>query len=127
MSNQSGLSAVELLITLFIAATFLMAGYLLWGFTQQGSVQANQATIASNIAYDYARRYKVTSGTCAVTPAPVTNVAPDNSNGLPNATIKVEASCPAPLDTLSIVKIKSTVSYGNVSDPKKVTHVLYAN
>ena len=126
MSNQSGLSAVELLITLFIAATFLMAGYLLWGFTQQGSAQANQTTIASNIAYDYARRYKVATGACNVTPTPPTNATPDNANGLPNATITVTASCPPPLDTLPIVKITSTVSYG--SAPKKsVTHVLYAN
>jgi hypothetical protein len=125
MSNQSGLSAVELLITLFIAATFLMAGYLLWGFTQQGSVQANQAAIASNIAYDYARRYKATG--CTLVPTPPTNATPDNAKGLPNATITVAASCAAPLNDLSIVKITSTVSYGNVSNPQKVTHVLYAN
>ena len=128
---QDGLSAVELLITLFIAAMFLMAGYLLWGFTVQGSAEASQSSIASNIAYDYAKQYRVTSGctdtvsTPVVTPALVTNIVPSTTAGIPNPKITVTASCPQTLNNLNMVKITSTVSYGN---PRKtVSHVVYAN
>jgi len=129
---QDGLSAVELLITLFIAAMFLMAGYLLWGFTVQGSAEASQSSIASNIAYDYAKQYRVTSGctdtvpTPVVTPALVTDIVPSTTAGIPNPKITVTASCPQTLNNLNMVKITSTVSYG--SDPRKtVSHVVYAN
>ena len=128
---QDGLSAVELLITLFIAAMFLMAGYLLWGFTVQGSAEASQSSIASNIAYDYAKQYRVTSGctdtvpTPVVIPALVTDIVPSTTAGIPNPKVTVTASCPQPLNNLNMVKITSTVSYGN---PRKtVSHVVYAN
>lgn len=131
-TSEAGLSAVELLITLFIAAMFLMAGYLLWAFTLQGSAEASQSSIASNVAYDYAKRYRVTTGCMnavsppVVTPTPVTNGTLTTA-GLPNPkTITVTATCSQALWNLKIVKITSTVSYGN-NPVKTVSHSVYAN
>ena len=139
-TSEAGLSAVELLITLFIAAMFLMAGYLLWGFTVQGSAEASQSSIASNIAYDYAKQYRVTTGcknatttpsapavtTPVVTPALVTNVTPTNSAGIPNPKVTVTATCTQALYDLKMVLITSTVTYGN-NPVKTVSHAVYAN
>lgn len=132
ITSESGLSAVELLITLFIAAIFLMAGYLLWGFTVQGSAEASQSSIASNIAYDYAKQYRVTTGcssstpTPVVTPALVTNATPTNAAGIPNPKISVTATCSQALYDLKMVLITSTVTYGN-NPVKTVSHAVYAN
>jgi len=140
-TSEAGLSAVELLITLFIAAMFLMAGYLLWGFTVQGSAEASQSAIASNIAYDYAKQYRVTTGcknavaspyaaavtTPVVTPALPSPATPlSNIAGIPNPKITVTATCTQALYDLSIVLITSTVTYGN-NPVKTVSHAVYAN
>ena len=139
-TSEAGLSAVELLITLFIAAMFLMAGYLLWGFTVQGSAEASQSAIASNIAYDYAKQYRVTTGcknavaspyaaavtTPIVTPSLVTNATPTNATGIPNPKVTVTATCTQALYDLKMVLITSTVTYGN-NPVKIVSHAVYAN
>lgn len=51
--RQQGFSAIELLITLFIAAVFLSAGYQLWGYVNKAGEESDQFAKASNISYDY--------------------------------------------------------------------------
>lgn len=56
--KQSGFSAVELLITLFVAVMFLIAGYQLYSFAFSRSVAAGQDARASDLAYDLLQAYK---------------------------------------------------------------------
>jgi Tfp pilus assembly protein PilV len=55
-SVVAGFSTVELLITLFVAAVFLAAGYQLYLVTVRDSGDVRQRARASAIAYDYLRR-----------------------------------------------------------------------
>src|SRR3990167_9564140 len=124
--KQAGFSAVELLITLFIAAIFLLAGYQLWGYVQRAGAEADQLAKASNIAYDYLRREANKPITTCSSSTPVNNVSvPAGEMGdLPaNTTITVVVSCPAGLN--NIKRVQSTVRYG--SEPKEVVHAIYAS
>lgn len=124
--KQAGFSAVELLITLFIAAIFLLAGYQLWGYVQRAGAEADQLAKASNIAYDYLRREANKSVTTCASSTPINNVAvPAAERGdLPaNTTITVVISCPPNVNNMK--KVESTVRYG--SEPKKVVHAIYAS
>lgn len=121
---QSGFSAVELLITLFIAAAFISTGYQLYSVIIQNSESAREKAKASNIAYDNLRRYAPqATGPCStVTPSP-TPAIPSGSN-LPNASISVTITCPYGT-SLGLSKITSTVTYGNPQE--SVTHALFVN
>jgi len=123
-AGQSGFSAVELLITLFIAAAFVATGYQLYSIVTQNGESAREKAKASNIAYDNLRRYspQATSPCSAVTASPTPTI-PSDSN-LPNASISVVLSCPYGTST-SITKVTATVTYGNPQE--SVVHVLFVN
>lgn len=121
-TQQQGFSAIELLITLFIAALFLLAGNLIWSYTQRSGADAYQFSIASNIGYDYLRRYDATTA-CDTTP--IDEPIDEATAGIPNAKITVTVTCPLSIGG-GLVKIKSTVTY-SANPTKTVTQVVYAN
>jgi len=123
-SRQAGFSAVELLITLFIAAAFVATGYQLYSVVIQNGESAREKAKASNIAYDNLRRYspQATSPCSAVTPSP-TPAIPSGSN-LPNGAISVVISCPYGTSS-GLSKVTATVTYGNPQE--SVVHVLFVN
>lgn len=126
MRTQSGFSAVELLVTLFIAAAFLLAGYQLYTTIVRDSGDARQRTRASNIAYDYLRRYAASASTpltCSPS-TPVYNTPLDPvPDGLGMAVVTVQISCPN-LSTLNrLKKIQATVRY--TADGEEVQHAIY--
>lgn len=122
---QSGFSAVELLITLFIAFLFVMMGYQLYGVAIRNSADARNQATASNIAYKYLRQYSAlaVNGTC---PAPLTSPPTNTSISaeMSNAFLTVTASCPQPtaIPDLKLVTVK--VTYGNPQ--QGVSHAIYA-
>lgn len=108
--DQAGFTAVELLITLFIAASFLIAGYQLFDVVIRDGADTRAESRASNVAYDYLRRYSdaatspCTNFTPAVTP-------PGTVEGLSNVSVSVIISCPRP-DSPTLSKVESVVAYG---------------
>ena len=122
MKNQSGFSAVELLITLFIAATFIAAGYQLYSVITANSSEARRQARASNIAYDYLRRYQTqaTAPCTNVLPNPTPTI-PSNSN-LPSPSITASITCPYGLGT-PVTKINVSVKYGNPQ--VEVAHAIF--
>lgn len=122
--KQEGFSAVELLITLFIAATFIAAGYQLFSAITKVSSEARQQAKASNIAYDYLRRYseQVVNPCAVVAPSPAPTI-PSGSN-LPNPSITASITCPYGLST-PIAKVEVTVTYGNPQT--EVKHAVFIN
>lgn len=125
---QAGFSAVELLITIFIAALFIGAGYQLYiAITRNGSDARNQ-TAASNLAYSYIRQYSARA-TNPCTPIPNTTLAPTIPSGAPytalvSPTITADISCPyATPSGTSLLTV--TVTYGPTSPQKQVQHALY--
>lgn len=119
--DQLGFSAVELLITLFVAVAFIGTGYQLYSIIINDGGAARMRARASNIAYDNLRRYasQATSPCTTFTPTPTPNI-PANS-GLSSAAISVVPTCPYGSSTTT--KIQVTVTYG--TPQQGVVHALY--
>lgn len=119
---QKGFSAVELLITLFIAATFVAAGYQLYSVVIKNGGEAKARAKASNIAYENLRRYSQDAVTpCAnVTPTPTPTV-PSNS-GLSNTVLTVTINCPYGVGA-PVTKVNVSLKYG--SPQQEVVHAIY--
>jgi Tfp pilus assembly protein PilV len=91
--KQSGFSAVELLITLFIGVIFFIAGFQLYATIIKNGGDARMQSSANNVAADYLQRYE-SSATSPCTPQnPLTGSAVSGS-GLTSATVTVTITCP---------------------------------
>jgi len=121
---QAGFSAVELLITLFIAVAFITTAYQLYSVVIQNGGDARSKAIANNIAYDNLRRYapQATNPCSNVTPSPAPTI-PANS-GLEQGAITVTITCPYGT-SLWLSQVKVTVTYG--MPQKEVVHALFVN
>lgn len=120
-NTEAGFSAVELLITLFIAAAFLAAGYQVYAVITQDSGAARQQARANNVAYEYLSRHGATVPASCVASTPVDNTE-ITVNGLSNVRVTVRNTCDTGITSLT--KVTTTVRYG--SPEKEVTHVLLA-
>lgn len=124
LTMQSGFSAVELLITLFIAAAFAATGYQLYSIILTDSGAARTRASASNIAYTALRRHSPQAkNPCATVTASPTPTIPAGS-GLSNASIAVTITCPFGTSS-GTSKITATVTYG--SPAEVVQHALYVS
>jgi len=127
---QQGFSAVELLITLFIAALFIIGANQLYIYVITNGEDANQRTRASNIGYQYLQSKKpAVAQMCPNASPPVQTFSNVPVSGLTNVTIIVTASCPYTSTATSqdplrnITKVTVVTRYG--SDSKEVTHAIY--
>ncbi len=121
IARQTGFSAVELLITLFIATAFIATGYQLYSIIIKGGGDARMQAKASNIAYDNLRRYapQATNPCSVFTPTPTPSVP---AGSLPNATITISVTCPYGT-AVSVTKVQVSVTYG--TPQQEVDHALY--
>lgn len=109
-SVEDGFTAVELLITLFVAALFLFAGYQLFNVVlASGNTTRSQST-ASTTANAYLQQYADSiPATCAAS-TPLSNSS-ITVTGLANPRVTVAITCPvAAAPKLS--KISVTLTYG---------------
>lgn len=111
LNKQTGFTAVELLITLFVAAAFLVSGYQLYNLVIKDGGQTRAQARASNVAYDYMRRYSTVAANPCINSTPV-NGEDLTVTGLSAVTVNVEISCPYDNAT-SVSKIEVTVLYNN--------------
>jgi prepilin-type N-terminal cleavage/methylation domain-containing protein len=111
ISKESGFTAVELLITLFVAAAFLVAGYQLYNVVLKDGGQTRAQSRASNVAYDYMRRYSASATTPCTSSDPLSE-APITVAGLGSTTVTVALDCPYASVT-TITKVTVTVLYNN--------------
>lgn len=121
----AGFTAVELLITLFVAAAFLIAGYQLFNvvISDGGTTRAESA--AGNVAYDYLRRYSDSATNPCAPATPVTG-QPVAINGFDelDATISVVITCPQS-DAVTTSKVEATLTYGAGADAKTVKYATF--
>lgn len=108
--RQSGFTAVELLITLFVAATFLIAAYELFNLVIKDGGATRSESRATNIAYDYLRRYAASAPTIPCTASHPLSNSPLSVDGLVNVTIDVTVSC-LPNASTSLSKVEVAVTY----------------
>lgn len=121
--NQEGFTAVELLVTLFVAAAFLIASYQLFSFVIRDGGETRSESKAASIAYDYLQRYSPTVTTPCSDSTPL-SASPITVDTLVAASVTVRISCPnGSLTTLS--KVEATVTYNNPA--KTVRYATYVN
>jgi len=107
--KQSGFTAVELLITLFVAAAFLIAAYQLFNLVVKDGGATRAQSRAANIAYDYLRQYSDSATTIPCTASTPFNGAV-SVDGLTNVNIEVDVTClPDAITSLSQVTV--TITY----------------
>jgi len=123
VKKQSGFSAVELLITLFIAAAFLISGYQLYALVIKDGGDARKQANASGASNDYLQQYKASATNPCTVQTPLTNQSV-TVNGLSNATVSVAISCPYTAAT-SVSKILVTLNYGNPQ--QTITNATYVS
>ncbi|NTW62164.1 prepilin-type N-terminal cleavage/methylation domain-containing protein [Candidatus Saccharibacteria bacterium] len=110
-TKQSGFSAVELLITLFVAAAFLMAGYQLYSMVVKDGGEARKQSIAYGKTRETLQSFKVSPpNPCSV--AALQAETPTTVTGLSNVTIAVDRYCPFGTSS-QISRIQVTLKYGN--------------
>jgi Tfp pilus assembly protein PilE len=113
-NRQSGFTAVELLITLFVAAAFLIASYQLFNLVIKDGGATRAQSRAANVAYDYLRQYAASATTIPCTASSPLNDAPLSVDGLTDVTISVTVSClPDAIGSLS--KVEADITYNNPS------------
>ena len=122
LKKQSGFTAVELLVTLFVAAAFLIASYQLFNLVVKDGGATRSQSRAANIAYDYLRRYSATSTTfpCTVS-SPLSNKAL-SVDGLADVKISVTVSC-LPNASSSLSKVEVAITYNN--PPQTIKYATY--
>lgn len=120
--GEAGFSAVELLITLFIAAVFVAGGYQLYSVVIQNGGEARARAKASNIAYENLRKYspQATSPCSVVTPSPAPSM-PANS-GLSNTILSVTFSCPYGTSS-AVTKVSVSLRYN--TPQQEVVHAIF--
>lgn len=120
--KKSGFTIAELLISLFIAAGFLTAGYQLYTVVIKDGGAARAEARANNVAYEYMRRYASTVTTPCVASTPLNNSA-ITVTSLTAVTVTVAITCPYAATT-SVSEITVTVFYD--TPQQKVVYATYA-
>lgn len=111
MSLSNGFSAVELLVTLFVASAFLVVGYQLYSLIINDGGDSRSKSVASNISYGYLQNYKTATTTPCTVQTPLTD-SPITVDGLADVLVTVTISCPYTKNT-SISKINVILKYNN--------------
>lgn len=109
-NKQLGFSAIELMITLFIAVSFFTTGFQIYSLITTDGDETRSRNRANNIVYDYLQRYKPDPAVACVAAQPVNNQAVTATN-LTNVTVSITISCPV-VNGVSQTKETATVSYG---------------
>lgn len=123
-SKEDGFSAVELLITLFIAVAFIASAYQLYTVILNDSGDTRKQSYASNVAYQAIRQYSpaATSECTGFSPTPLATMPVDNE--LTNSEITAVFTCPFGLGAATS-KLTVTVKYD--TPQKEVVHAIYVN
>lgn len=127
-NSTKGFSAIELLVTLFIAMLFLSMGYTLYGTIVASSSQNRHRAQADNIAFEYLRRYEATVTNPCVVATPVNGVTVTSSSAVDLASPKVTVNVTCPNSTVtSLALVKVTVTYKEGGSQQNVYHEVFAS
>ncbi len=121
--STQGFTAVELLVTLFVAAAFLIAGYQLFNVVMRDGGETRAQAAAANTAYAYLRQYS-DSATNPCTPlAPLTD-EPITVESLQKVTLTITIEC-IQSDAPSLSKITAIIKYN--TPQKTLTYSTYVD
>lgn len=109
--HSAGFTAVELLVTLFVAAAFLIAGYQLFNVVIKDGGDTRAQSAAANVAYNYIRQYSDSATNPCAPSSPLTNQS-ISVNSLTNVTVTVTIQC-TQSDASSVSRVEAVVNYNN--------------
>lgn len=119
--DESGFSAVELLVTLLIAAVFLFAGYQMYTQVTRDGSDSSRSAILSNILSERLRASAAAQPVTCVASGPATQT--QTVTGVGSVTYSTTVSCPsAVLTSMKFIRVDATYSTN-----KKVSHAIYSN
>ena len=126
--TERGFTAVELLITLFIASIFLLAGYQLYSQLGESGQNAKRISTISSLVYDQlsnAHQYVAATGCTPNTSIPALN---PTVAGFTSVQITTAVTCPFSTTgggaaNVSLITVKATYSYGG--NTETLTHAQY--
>ncbi|HMQ96107.1 MAG TPA: prepilin-type N-terminal cleavage/methylation domain-containing protein [Candidatus Saccharibacteria bacterium] len=124
--QQIGFTAVEVLITLFIAVLFIAGAYQVYGIVLNNSTESREQAIASNYAYQALRQYadQTVNNCTASGPVNANSLLPSSNSGLASPQLRVVISCPYGTTT-TLKRITAYVEYKNSSGAtEKVSHAI---
>lgn len=123
-TRQTGFSAVELLITIFIAATFVFMGYQLYGVITQNNQEVSDLSVASNSAQSATQKLvhnKDSYGAdCTALATNNTETSTGSFDQYPTE-ITVTLTCPNATELPNLRRVSATATYKGTS----ATHALY--
>ncbi|MCB9820125.1 hypothetical protein H6796_02390 [Candidatus Nomurabacteria bacterium] len=126
---KKGLTTVELLVTLFIASAFILAGHQLYTQVLLRGTESNRMANASMAAYKYMRKYqndvKTTKSICS--PETLVSNQPVSDSDLPDGKLTVTVKCPMTAASISDIHlVTSTITYKKSSSgTESVSHAGY--
>lgn len=110
-TRKAGFTAVELLITLFVAFALLMSGYLLSSIVVNESGEMRAALRATAAARKYANQYQPAVGTSCVAATPLDN-QPVTVSGIADVRVTVTVTCPNSA-VPNVSRVLSSVHYND--------------
>lgn len=123
IDTQAGFSAVELLISMFVAVAFIGAGYQLYAVIVKDGSDARDQARASAIAYENLRTYSSQATALCTVISPSSPVIPSTGpTGLQSASMEIRLTCPYGTSDPT-TKVSVRVLYGNPQ--KEVTHATF--
>lgn len=108
-SSAKGFTTAELLVTLFVAAMFFMAGTQLYNAVIKDGGDSRAESKASNVAYEYLRRYSDSAPSPCAASSPL-QAQPIHVDTLTDVNATVSYSCPNQ-DIASLTKVDVTIKY----------------
>lgn len=126
---NNGFTAVELLITLFVASIFLFTGYQLYAQVIRDGQEAANLSEMSNVTYERllseaASASQLVSGACTTEPAPTTSQS--NVPGIGTVTYTTTITCPrgtAAAADLFLIKVRA--AYTHNGSQQVLEHATY--
>lgn len=122
-SSQDGFTAVELLITLVVAALFLFAGYQLYNVILSSGTSARNQALAGSTAHNYIQQYSDAINAPCSAETPLTN-SPITVDGLAEPKVTVAITCPV-ANAPNLSKISVTISFGIGDEATSLTRVAF--
>ena len=121
INKKTGFSAVELLVTLFVASLFLVSGYQLYTLIIRDGGETKAQAKADNVAYEYLKKYESAATNPCTTSTPLNSQSITVAN-LSNVTITVAVTCPYTSNT-SISKVNVTINYNGSNTQQEASYV----
>ena len=127
---ENGFSAIELLVSLFVASALVLGFYQLFNVIDQGNAIAKNNVTANNLALSNLSKFPNTPEdmpACASVPStgymPTLDITEDKTNGLPGSVEqKIRIFC---TQRDGISKIVTSVTYGPSTERITVKQVTY--